>query len=224
MQRKRVTLDAGAVLWEEGDVARNIAVVEEGKLGARTAAGGIVGVLFPGMVLGESALFAAEASDERRTATVFALDGDTVVTEYPAGMVRESLEGGEDHLSRPLLLTLIGQTCRNLLITLAYRAGHPLLEAPLRGVVAGIGNNAATELSIRSWDRFAFTARFLYDLRDHSDRVLREVGPHAGERAEMVERASGLLHEMFEGQEALPLVEDFLRAERERTEWGYRSR
>ena len=223
MQRKRVTLDAGAVLWEEGDVARNIAVVEEGKLGARTAAGGIVGVLFPGMVLGESALFAAEGTDERRTATVFAID-ETVVTEYPAGAVRETLESGEDRLSRPVLLTLIGQTCRNLLITLAYRAGHPLLEDPLRGVVAGIARNAATELHIRSWDRFAFTARFLYDLRDHSDRVLREVGPHASERAEMVERASGLLHEMLEGQDALPLVEDFLRAERERSEWWYRGR
>jgi hypothetical protein len=147
-----------------------------------------------------------------------------VVTEYPAGAVRETLESGEDRLSRPVLLTLIGQTCRNLLITLAYRAGHPLLEDPLRGVVAGIARNAATELHIRSWDRFAFTARFLYDLRDHSDRVLREVGPHASERAEMVELASGLLHEMLEGQDALPLVEDFLRAERERSEWWYRGR
>ena len=36
MQRKVVALDKDTVLWEAGDCARTIAVLEKGKLGAQT--------------------------------------------------------------------------------------------------------------------------------------------------------------------------------------------
>ena len=51
MQRK-LTLAKNSYLWEEGDQARNIAIVEKGKLAVRTA-DGIVGVVLPKMVVGE---------------------------------------------------------------------------------------------------------------------------------------------------------------------------
>jgi hypothetical protein len=54
MRTKHTRLGKDAVLWEQGDVARDVAVVESGRLGIRTDSG-IVGIALPRMVVGESA-------------------------------------------------------------------------------------------------------------------------------------------------------------------------
>jgi Cyclic nucleotide-binding domain len=221
MQRKLVTLSKDTVLWEAGDIARNFAVLEKGKLAARSG-GGLVGILWPQMVLGESALFAGDDRIERRTATVAALEDGTAVAEYPASVVRDALAEGDDALPRQILTTLVGQICRNLLMVVAAKRAYPFIDDPLRGLVQGIVEDAQKAQPIRSWDNFLLTARFLFELREVSDRTLESLGPDASQRSEMVQDASSLLSQLFQGREIVPVLEGFLKAEKEKTQWWAR--
>src|SRR5438045_3762218 len=98
MQRKLITLSRDTVLWEAGDAARGIGILEKGRLGARTEKGGLIGVMLPHMVLGDSALLGNPEAPDRRTATIFALEDDTVITEYPVGEVKADFEAGSEDL------------------------------------------------------------------------------------------------------------------------------
>ena len=167
MQRKVVSLDKDTVLWETGDSARTIAVLEKGKLAARTDEG-LIGILWPEMVLGESALFEAEGST--RTATVAAVQDGTVVVEYPPAVVRAALEEGDDSLAQQILRTLIGQICRNFLMVITAKRGYAFIEHPLHSLVRGIAEDAAKAQPFKVWDSYQMTARSLSDLRDLSDR------------------------------------------------------
>jgi CRP-like cAMP-binding protein len=222
MQSKVVTLSRGAVLWHAGDAAREVAVVESGKLGAYNEHG-LVGVIWPAMVLGETALLALDGGpDERRTATVSALEDETRVTAYPAEAVRDAIAGGDDSLTRRVLETLVGQICRNLLIVLSARRGQAHLEAPLQGLLRGIVDDAASGRLPGDWEAFRTSTRFLSDVRDMSERALETFGPDPVARGEMVEGASRLLGEILGGREAPSGLQDFLRAEREKSEWWAR--
>jgi len=224
MQSKLVTLSRGAVLWHAGDAARDVAVVESGKLGARNEQG-LVGVIWPEMVLGETALLALDReTGERRTATVTALEDDTRVSAYPAEAVRDAIAGGDDRLARSVLQTLVGQICRNLLIVLSSRRGQAQLETPLQGLLKGIVDDATSGRLPASWETFMTSARFLSDVRELSERALESFGPDPLARGEMVEDASKLLGEILGGREAPSGLEDFLRAEREKGEWWARER
>lgn len=221
MHQKTVTLRRNAALWDEGDVARNVAVLQRGKLGARTAQG-LVGILWPDMVLGESALFGAEGRPERRSAAVVALEDDTVVAEYSPEQLRGLLLDGDDALTRKILTTLVGQISRNLLMVVSARRGYAYVDEPLEGLVRGIVEEARRAPALRSWDTFMLTARYLYDLRDFSDRALQALGPEPAQRPELIANATAFLTQLFEGQEVLPALEAFLHAEREKSEWWAR--
>ena len=215
MQRKVVSLDKDTVLWEAGDSARTIAVLEKGKLAARTDEG-LVGILWPEMVLGESALF---GEGNTRTATVAAVQDDTVVVEYPPAVVRAALEEGDDSLAQQILRTLIGQICRNFLMVITAKRGYAFIEHPLHSLVRGIAEDALKGQPFKVWDSYQMTARTLFDLRDLSDRTLSAIGPDPAARGDLAEQASGLLDDLFEGGAAASGVEDFLKAEREKTDW-----
>jgi CRP-like cAMP-binding protein len=221
MQQKLIKLSKDAVLWEAGDVARDVAIIERGRLAVRTEAG-IVGVLLPKMVLGEIALFRGEQRAERRTATVFALEEGTEVTAYAADDVRRALEGGDDAVARQVLTTLLGQTCRNLLMAISARRDEPLFDAPLHSLIQGLVRDAGRIPHYSTWDRFMLSFAFLSDLRDLSDRVLGALGPDPASRLEMVANAAQALTRLGEGVDILPVVETFLEAERTRTEWWAR--
>ncbi len=216
MQRKVVSLDKDTVLWEAGDSARTIAVLEKGRLAAR-ADEGLIGILWPEMVLGESALFEPEGG--KRTATVVALQDDTVVVEYPPAVVRAALEEGDDSLAQQVLRTLIGQICRNFLMVITAKRGYAFIEHPLHSLVRGIAEDAAKAQPFRAWDSYQMTAHALSDLRDLSNRTLSAIGPDPSARGDLVEQASGLLDELFEGGAAASGIEDFLKTEREKTDW-----
>jgi CRP-like cAMP-binding protein len=218
MHQKLVTLRKNAVLWEEGDQARHVAVLEKGKLGVRTSHG-LVGLLWPHMVLGESALFAAQG---RRTASVVALEDDTLVAEYLPEQVRDSLADGDDPLPQRILTTLVGQVSRNLLMVVASRRGWGYVDQPLTELVRGVVIEAERAQPLHSWEAFHQTASYLYELRDFSDRVLQTLGPEASRRAELIEGASAALRELFAGRAVVPALEDFLRAEREKSDWWAR--
>ena len=64
---RKVTLWKGASLWEAGDTARTIAVLEKGTLGIRVG-DELVGVASGRTVLGESAIFHLRGQELKRTA------------------------------------------------------------------------------------------------------------------------------------------------------------
>lgn len=219
MHQKLVTLSRNAALWEEGDLARNLAVLEKGKLGARTAQGGLVGIVWPGMVLGESALFGAES---RRTAAVVALEDETEVAEYTPEWLRQQLAEGETELTQKVLSTLVGQVSRNLLMVVAARRGYAYIDAPLTGLVQGVVEDARNAPAFRSYEAFMSTARYLSDLRDFSDRTLIGLNLDPAQRTDMLAGAQAFLEQLFAGQPVLKALEDFLSAEREKNEWWAR--
>ncbi len=221
MKEKHITLTKDAVLWETGDLARDVAVVTQGRLGVRTDSG-VVGVVLPKMILGESALFESAPRLERRTATVFAIDDGTQVTAYAAADVRTRLEGGDDAIARLVLTTLLGQICRNFLMAISSRRDEPLFDAPLHRLIEGLLSDAGRLPHYTTWSRFMVAFTFLYDLRDLSDRVLGALGPDPSQRLEMVENASQALIRLGEGVDVLPVVNAFLEAERAKADWWAR--
>ncbi len=225
MQRKVITLSKDTVLWEAGDTARTVAVVAKGKLGARTNEG-LVGILLPNMVIGESALFASESGNDapgtRRTVSIFALEDDTLVLEYPAEEVRIATEAGDHDLMRQILTNLVGQICRNLLMVVTAKRGYPYIDDPLMGLVQGIVKDAREREPLSNWTNLMLTCRFLSDLRDLSDRLLHEMGPEPAQRSELIVNASQMLAQLAEGHDVGPIFEVFLNAEREKNQWWAR--
>lgn len=59
MLKRKVILSKDSVLWYAGDAAASLAVVESGKLGVRTGTG-LVSVLRPNMVLGDTSILGLE--------------------------------------------------------------------------------------------------------------------------------------------------------------------
>jgi hypothetical protein len=222
MKHKTISLSREATLWEAGDAARDIGVVETGRLGVRTEAG-VVGIVLPKMVVGETALFALEARPLPRAATLFALDDDTRVAASPAESYRAAFEGGDTAVVDPVVRTLVGQTCRNLLMVVSARGGDPYVEEPLLGLVRGIAQDAGRPLPARTWGAFMVTFSFLCDVRDMSDRILGRLGPDPSQRLELIESASQALARL-PGSDARPMIEAFLAAERERSQWWARGK
>jgi CRP-like cAMP-binding protein len=218
MQRKLITLSRDTVLWEAGDTARGVAILEKGRLGARTDKG-IVGVMLPHMVLGDSALFAGDGSNDRRTATIFAVDDDTVVSEYPVSEVRADFEAGSDELMCHIILNQVAQICRNLMMVITTKRGQAMIDEPLGGLVRGLLSDAPRVSPLKGWDNALLTCRFLQDLRSMSDRLLDQMGPKPGERADMIVNASQSLSQLPLGKDVRPIVETFIEAERQKTEW-----
>src|SRR5437899_9260371 len=107
MQRR--VLSMGERLWAEGDAAATLAVVESGKLGVWSDTR-LIGILFPSMVLGESAILGMEGPAASRTASVSALEDGTTVTEYAPSLVKDAFGAG---VPRLVLRMLCGQICRN---------------------------------------------------------------------------------------------------------------
>jgi len=221
MKHKTISLSREATLWEAGDLARDIAVVEAGRLGVRTDAG-VVGIVLPKMVVGETALLALEGKPLPRAATLFALDDDTRVLASPAESYRAAFEGGDTGIVEPVVRTLVGQTCRNLLMVVSARSGDPYVAEPLLGLLRGIAQDVGRPLPARTWPAFMVTFSFLCDIRDMSDRILGRLGPDVTQRLELIEAASQALARL-PGSDARPMIEAFLDAERERTQWWARS-
>ena len=163
MQRK-LTLAKNSYLWEEGDQARNIAIVEKGKLAVRTA-DGIVGVVLPKMVVGEGAINAGWATDDegngngngnghRRAASAVALEDDTVVVEYAPSRIKEAFDNGEPAIGQQILITLMGQASRNLLIVISSEDVHPLTVTPVKGLLNGMVKTLPELKLVEDWKSF----------------------------------------------------------------------
>jgi hypothetical protein len=217
MQRK-VTLAKGAFLWDAGDAARNLAVLETGRLGVR-ADGKLIGLITPKMVLGESALLTLDGSSHNRTASVVALENDTSVSEYPAAMFRNTFDAGNHSVGHLILMTLIGQTCRNYMLIVAAHKERQAVTSLLKGEVQALGQTASEAKKIKTWDDFLWTFKYLFHLRDFSDRMRTELVQYLAGDSESMAKASEMMRELLKGQDVAAFLEEFITAEREKDKW-----
>jgi CRP-like cAMP-binding protein len=217
MQRK-VSLSKGAYLWEGGDSARTLAVVDKGRLGVR-AGEKLIGLALPKMVVGESALLVLDESPQQRTATVEALEDDTVVSEYPASMFRQTFDSGNHSVGHLILLTLIGQICRNHLLVVGAHRERLAVATLLKGEVRALGEMAATVKDITAWEEFFWTFRYLLHVRDHSDADRTRLVRHMADDSEALVRASEMMRDLIKGQDIVSYMEEFIAADRERDRW-----
>jgi CRP-like cAMP-binding protein len=215
---RKVTLSKGSALWEIGDTANNIAILEKGTLGIRLAEG-LVGVATPRSVLGESAILAIGGdAAEKRSAAVVALEDETAVTEYPAAMVKQAIDAGKDQVGPLVLTTLVGQACRNLLIVISAHRKRPIVESPLKSLMQALIERGREIKPILEWGEFMTTFRFLYELRDYSES-LREKMAEKASRAEASVKASEVVKDLFKGADFQEYLEELLREEREKDQW-----
>lgn len=217
MQRK-VTLGKGAYLWDAGDAARNLAVLETGRLGVR-ADGKLIGLITPKMVLGESALLTLDGSSHNRTASVVALENDTSVSEYPAAMFRNTFDAGNHSVGHLILMTLIGQTCRNYMLIVAAHKERQAVASLLKGEVQALGQTASEAKKIKTWDDFLWSFKYLFHLRDFSDRMRTELVQYLSGDSDSMVKASEMMRELLKGQDVASFLEEFITAEREKDKW-----
>jgi hypothetical protein len=214
---RRVTLSKGDFLWEAGDVARNIGIVETGKLGVRSARG-IVGIITPKMVLGESSLQLLDGKPQTRSAAVVALE-DTTVTEYSASLFQQTFESGRHDVGHLVLLSLIGQVCRNNLLIMAAHGEKLVVAALLRGQVQAMGETAAQCRQIKSWDQFVWTFNYLIDLRSNSDRMRDEMLSTQVAETEALAKASEMMKSLVQGKDIIPHIEALIEADKAKADW-----
>jgi len=216
--QRKITLSKGTFLWDAGDSARTIAVLERGRLGVRVGEK-LVGLIPPKTVLGESALLGLDGSTQKRTAAIEALEEDTLVTEYPVPVFRHVFDSGNHGLGHLILLTLIGHTCRNyLLITAAHRE-RAAVGALLQGEVRALGQLASQIKGITSWDDFFFTFQFLFHVRDHSDGVRARLVRHLSGESEALIKASEMIRDMLKGHDVAAYFDQVIADEREKDKW-----
>lgn len=224
MQRK-LTLAKNSYLWEEGDQARNIAIVEKGKLAVRTA-DGIIAVVLPKMVVGEGAINAGWVTDDdgngngnghRRAASAVALEDDTVVVEYAPSRIKEAFDNGEPAIGQQILITLMGQASRNLLIVISSEDVHPLTVTPVKGLLNGMVKTLPELKLVEDWKSFLTAFHVLTSFRDASEHLRQTLISKI--TAEALNLATATMKEHFSGQDILPMLEEFFKAEQERAEW-----
>ena len=217
MQRQ-VRLSKGAYLWEQGDGARSVAVVESGKLGIGTTEN-VIGIVSAGMVLGETAIFALAGETLKRSASVFAIEDDTVVSEYPAASVKRAFETGELAVPHMVLTTLVGQICRNCVLVITAQKPAAVVDAPLRGLAQGIVVSAQEFEKVDDWDTFFFTFRFLCAVRDQTDELRAKFVWVSSADSKILDKASDFLLALFRVPDVVKLLEPFIQAEKEMHAW-----
>lgn len=223
MQR-RLTLSKNAYLWEEGDQARNIAVVEKGKLAVRSG-DDVIGVVLPKMVVGEAAIDprglnadpTANGNGHRRSASTIAIEDDTIIVEYSPSRIKEAYDNAEPAVGQQVLISLLGQTSRNLLMVITSEDVHALTVPPVKGLLNGIVESMPELQNIQEWTSFLTAFSVLTSFRDASEHLRRSLITNVN--GTVLERATTMMKEQFSGSDILPTLEEFFRAEKDRAEW-----
>jgi CRP-like cAMP-binding protein len=222
MQRK-LTLGKGAFLWDAGDAARTIAVLDKGKLGVKGAKGTLA-VIGPKMVFGESSLLTLDGEIQVRSAAVVALEDDTIVTEYPPNMVKDMFDQGKNTIGIHLLMTLIAQTCKNNLLMVAAHRKRASMAVLLKEEVQGLTRSVPQLKQIATWDEFFWTFRFLHNIRSHSDVMRNKLVGDLSGASEVLAQTAQMVNELFKGQDIAVYLDDYIAAERDKDQWLERER
>jgi CRP-like cAMP-binding protein len=173
--KRKVILSERASLWEAGDAARSIGLLEEGKLGVMTDKG-LVGTILPGMMIGESAIYTLLGERPQRTASVFAVEEGTTVTEFSVFHFKQQLDDGNYDFAQQILLSLMVQSCRNLELVAKANEQLPLVTASVNTMMRRITESYSAQLEkVTSWDSFIQLFRYLYQFRDFSEAVRRDL-------------------------------------------------
>ena len=114
------------------------------------------------------------------------------------------------------------QICRNLLMVVTARRGYPYVDEPLMALVHALVRDTQREEPPKSWDAQLLVCRYLYDVRETSDRLLDRLGPPPAQRVDMIVHAVQLLTQLQAGRDVAPLIEGFLEAEKQKSEWWAR--
>ena len=213
MQVKK--LNKGDVLWWHGEFATTIAFVDKGRLGIKTE-DGLIGVVGPDGVIGESALLAEGGVVPKRRAAVIAIE-ESSVTEYPVSFVRDGVGVG---IPRKVLRTLIGQTITSACFILAAHPNAPLVTQSMTALIQSLSDSKEMVADVKDWTDFAPDFSYLFALRD-SIGELRDA-PRAREVLRGPERsaASGLhgLKGIVTDPELADFLDKFIEVEKARIE------
>lgn len=215
MLKRKVILSRDSVLWYAGEAASSFAIIESGKLGITTEKG-LVAVLRPNMVVGDTSVLAFVGMQPKRLATIRALEEGTTVTEYPPSLLKHEA-GEEGHvLWKAILLMVLGQVCRNGLVLVAAHEKTPFLARPFGDLVNALMATHRDGLDrLATWDDFLRTYRFLSETRDYTDAVITAlVGPD-GVREHLL-RATEMTQQFLEKQAHVPFLAEHLAAASER--------
>jgi len=205
------TFSAGERLWTRGEPANTIGIVESGRLAIRDDVR-IFGFAFPGTVIGESAILSLGGPPAARTADVVAVE-TSVVSEYPIGLVKDAFGVGTPRL---ILRTLFGQICRNVLLVMAALPEGETGPEILGGLLESLSARERSFHGITGWDDFLAAFRILYELRDASDAMRRQLTPPGPLGDDELERAVRAMKRTFRAPESIEYLRHFLEAERQR--------
>lgn len=214
---RNVTLSEGEYLWEKGDVARYISALDSGRLGVYSD-GKLVGLVTPGMVMGESALGLLDGQMPMRSAAVKALEKSSI-SEFSAANFKSTFDAGKPDVGRAVLTSLIAQICRNNLLVLAAQSSDLVIAQALRGQVKAFSEIAPACRAVKDWNAFISAYSFLATARDHSDSLRDQMVRGAQTETESLTKASAMLKDLVGGSEVAAAVESFLAADREKQTW-----
>ena len=208
-------LSKGDVLWAHGELATTIAFVDDGRLGIKTE-DGLINIVGPDGVIGESALLAGAGGEPTRRAAVIALQ-PSVVTEYPVGFVRESIGAG---LPRRILRTLIGQTITNACFVLAAHPDVPLITKSMSALIHSLAASKSMIADVRDWEAFSTDFAYLFSVRDAVGDVRARMVPveFFVTRSEALLDASASLKRLVTDPDIARFLDKFIEVERERIE------
>ena len=166
--KRKVVLSERASLWEQGDAARSVGVVESGRIGIMTDRG-LIGSVLPGMIIGENAVFTLLGEKRPRAASYFAMEEDTTVTELSIFYFKSLLDEGRYDSGQQLLISIIVQSCRDLELVSKQSEHLPLIVTSLNAMMRRITESYSAQLSkVNNWESFVQMFRYLAHLRDFS--------------------------------------------------------
>lgn len=212
----RKTLKKGAALWKQGQPATTVGIVENGHFGVLVD-GKLTGLLWKGMVVGDSALLGTPKSPRTRTASLFALTEPAVVSEVEVSALRAAFDAGDRFLVGPILVTLVGEIVRNSLLLMEARPADRIIVRTMRGLMESIVESFRERPDVRSWDELIELVGVLAASRDFTDRLRAELGVDGSDRA-AIRRASDAVRESFKEHESLADLVALIDAENEKAE------
>lgn len=217
---RKLTLAKEAILWDSGELARNIAIVERGRLGVRSGQH-LIGIVLPKMILGEAALLGTEQDTPRRTATVFALEDDTAVTEYSPMLVRKLFDLDDPAIALSILKSLVGQVGKHCVLILSANKDYPVVREITRETMRGVVQASREMASVKTWEGFMRVFGYLVQLRDALSGLSESYLKGVGDRLGLIDRSSATIRQLLgsEDQDLARTLEEFIGLEKERDAW-----
>jgi hypothetical protein len=193
-----------------------IGVIESGHFGVLVE-GDLNGLLWKGMVVGDSALLGTAVAPRPRTASVFALTDGATVREVEVAELKSAFEAGDRFLIGPILVTLVGEIVRNALLLMEAVPKERIVTRTMKGLMESTVESFRARPDVRSWDDLIRLVGILVSSRDFTDRLRAELGVDGSDRA-AIRRASEAVRESFREHESLTDLVALIDAESEKSE------